>query len=220
MIHRLLPIVCRAAPSEATVPAIAEVTVAHGGASGVAFAWEQQLLNAGRKLRLPPSRPARPRPHRRPRLRSRGSTRCPLHPNVQTAPRESPVQGAAGRAVPLQPETRLGHRGPDALELLDQVVRWRRQETTDRGPGSSGTFSRTSARASTELKIAARAKLRSAPSAASRSSLRAGSRPSYGDVTAYVKLNRSTVRTHSLHMQTAYLFCRVRSGDEADRYGR
>jgi len=34
---------------EATVPAIAEITVAHGGASGVAFAWEQQLLNTGRK---------------------------------------------------------------------------------------------------------------------------------------------------------------------------
>jgi nicotinamidase-related amidase len=34
---------------EATVPAIAEITVAHGGASGVAFAWEQQLLNSGRK---------------------------------------------------------------------------------------------------------------------------------------------------------------------------
>jgi nicotinamidase-related amidase len=34
---------------EATVPAIAEVTVAHGGASGVAFAWEQQLLNTPRK---------------------------------------------------------------------------------------------------------------------------------------------------------------------------
>ena len=34
---------------EATVPAIAEITVAHGGASGVAFAWEQQLLSAGRK---------------------------------------------------------------------------------------------------------------------------------------------------------------------------
>jgi nicotinamidase-related amidase len=33
---------------EATVPAIAEITVAHGGASGVAFAWEQQLLNSGR----------------------------------------------------------------------------------------------------------------------------------------------------------------------------
>jgi nicotinamidase-related amidase len=32
-----------------TVPAIAEVTVAHGGASGVAYAWEQQLLNTGRK---------------------------------------------------------------------------------------------------------------------------------------------------------------------------
>jgi len=34
---------------EATVPAIAQVTVAHGGSSGVAFAWEQQLLNSGRK---------------------------------------------------------------------------------------------------------------------------------------------------------------------------
>jgi hypothetical protein len=34
---------------EATVPAIAEITVAHGGASGVAFVWEQQLLNTGRK---------------------------------------------------------------------------------------------------------------------------------------------------------------------------
>jgi nicotinamidase-related amidase len=34
---------------EATVPAIAEITVAHGGASGVAFLWEQQLLNASRK---------------------------------------------------------------------------------------------------------------------------------------------------------------------------
>jgi nicotinamidase-related amidase len=34
---------------EATVPTIAEITVAHGGASGVAFAWEQQLLNSGRK---------------------------------------------------------------------------------------------------------------------------------------------------------------------------
>jgi nicotinamidase-related amidase len=34
---------------EATVPAIAEVTVAHAGASGVAFAWEQQLLNSWRK---------------------------------------------------------------------------------------------------------------------------------------------------------------------------
>jgi nicotinamidase-related amidase len=28
-----------------TVPAIAEITVAHGGGSGVAYAWEQQLLN-------------------------------------------------------------------------------------------------------------------------------------------------------------------------------
>src|SRR5260221_1352819 len=34
---------------EATIPAIAEITVDHGGASGVAFAWEQQLLNSGRK---------------------------------------------------------------------------------------------------------------------------------------------------------------------------
>ena len=32
---------------EETIPAVAEVTVAHGGASGVAFAWEQQLLSAG-----------------------------------------------------------------------------------------------------------------------------------------------------------------------------
>jgi nicotinamidase-related amidase len=32
-----------------TVPAIAEVTIDHGGSSGTAFAWEQQLLNAGRK---------------------------------------------------------------------------------------------------------------------------------------------------------------------------
>jgi len=31
---------------EATIPAVAEVTVAHGGASGVAFAWEQQLLSS------------------------------------------------------------------------------------------------------------------------------------------------------------------------------
>ena len=33
---------------EATIPAVAEITVAHGGASGVAYAWEQQLLSAGR----------------------------------------------------------------------------------------------------------------------------------------------------------------------------
>jgi nicotinamidase-related amidase len=32
-----------------TVPAIAEVTVDHGGSSGTAFAWEQQLLNTGKK---------------------------------------------------------------------------------------------------------------------------------------------------------------------------
>ena len=34
---------------EATIPAVAEITISHGGASGVAFAWEQQLLNAGHK---------------------------------------------------------------------------------------------------------------------------------------------------------------------------
>jgi hypothetical protein len=34
---------------EATLPAVAEITVAHGGASGIAFAWEQQLLNSGPK---------------------------------------------------------------------------------------------------------------------------------------------------------------------------
>ena len=34
---------------EATIPAVAEITVAHGGASGVAFAWEQQLLGSGQK---------------------------------------------------------------------------------------------------------------------------------------------------------------------------
>jgi nicotinamidase-related amidase len=34
---------------EATIPAIADITVAHAGASGVAFAWEQQLLNTGKK---------------------------------------------------------------------------------------------------------------------------------------------------------------------------
>jgi nicotinamidase-related amidase len=33
---------------EATVPAVAEVTIDHGGSSGVAFAWEQQLLNTPR----------------------------------------------------------------------------------------------------------------------------------------------------------------------------
>jgi nicotinamidase-related amidase len=36
---------------EATIPAIAEITVAHGGASGVAFAWEQQLLNSEKERR-------------------------------------------------------------------------------------------------------------------------------------------------------------------------
>ena len=34
---------------ESTIPAVADITVGHGGASGVAFSWEQQLLNAGRK---------------------------------------------------------------------------------------------------------------------------------------------------------------------------
>jgi nicotinamidase-related amidase len=30
---------------EATIPAVAEVTIDHGGSSGVAYAWEQQLLD-------------------------------------------------------------------------------------------------------------------------------------------------------------------------------
>ena len=30
-----------------TVPAVAEVSVAHSGATGVAFQWEMQLLKAG-----------------------------------------------------------------------------------------------------------------------------------------------------------------------------
>jgi len=34
---------------EATVPAIAQVTVDHGGSSGTAFLWEQQLLNSAKK---------------------------------------------------------------------------------------------------------------------------------------------------------------------------
>jgi nicotinamidase-related amidase len=34
---------------EATIPAVAEITIAHGGASGVAFAWEQQLLSSAQK---------------------------------------------------------------------------------------------------------------------------------------------------------------------------
>jgi nicotinamidase-related amidase len=34
---------------EATIPAVAEITIDHGGASGVAFMWEQQLLNTGHK---------------------------------------------------------------------------------------------------------------------------------------------------------------------------
>jgi nicotinamidase-related amidase len=34
---------------EATIPAVAEITIDHGGASGVAYAWEQQLLNTGHK---------------------------------------------------------------------------------------------------------------------------------------------------------------------------
>jgi hypothetical protein len=32
---------------EATVPAVADVAVAHSGATGVAFLWEMQLLKAG-----------------------------------------------------------------------------------------------------------------------------------------------------------------------------
>jgi nicotinamidase-related amidase len=34
---------------EATVPAVAEVSVAHSGATGVAYQWEMQLLKAGEK---------------------------------------------------------------------------------------------------------------------------------------------------------------------------
>jgi nicotinamidase-related amidase len=34
---------------EATIAAVAEITVAHAGASGVAFAWEQQLLKSAPK---------------------------------------------------------------------------------------------------------------------------------------------------------------------------
>jgi nicotinamidase-related amidase len=34
---------------EATIPAVAEITIDHGGASGVAFAWEQQLLSSPRE---------------------------------------------------------------------------------------------------------------------------------------------------------------------------
>ncbi len=34
---------------ESTIPAVAEITVAHGGASGVAFAWEQQLISSAGK---------------------------------------------------------------------------------------------------------------------------------------------------------------------------
>jgi len=34
---------------EATVPAVAEVSVAHSGATGVAYQWEMQLLKAGAK---------------------------------------------------------------------------------------------------------------------------------------------------------------------------
>ena len=33
----------------ASIPAVAEVTIDHGGASGVAFMWEQQLLNTKQK---------------------------------------------------------------------------------------------------------------------------------------------------------------------------
>jgi nicotinamidase-related amidase len=34
---------------EATVPAVAEVSVAHSGATGVAYLWEMQLLKTGAK---------------------------------------------------------------------------------------------------------------------------------------------------------------------------
>ena len=34
---------------EATIPAVAVVTIDHGGSSGTAFAWEQQLLSTGQK---------------------------------------------------------------------------------------------------------------------------------------------------------------------------
>jgi nicotinamidase-related amidase len=34
---------------EATIPGVAEITIDHGGASGVAFMWEQQLLNTKQK---------------------------------------------------------------------------------------------------------------------------------------------------------------------------
>src|ERR1700761_2539260 len=34
---------------EATIPAVAEITVAHSGGSGVAFGWEMQLLKTGEK---------------------------------------------------------------------------------------------------------------------------------------------------------------------------
>ena len=34
---------------EKTIPAVAEITIAHSGGSGVAFQWEQQLLNSGKK---------------------------------------------------------------------------------------------------------------------------------------------------------------------------
>jgi nicotinamidase-related amidase len=38
---------------EATVPTVAEITIAHGGASGIAFAWEQQMLATGGSSRRP-----------------------------------------------------------------------------------------------------------------------------------------------------------------------
>ncbi len=34
---------------EKTIAGVAEITIAHGGGSGVAFRWEQQLLNSGKK---------------------------------------------------------------------------------------------------------------------------------------------------------------------------
>jgi nicotinamidase-related amidase len=34
---------------EATIPAVADVSVAHSGATGIAFLWEMQLLKAGER---------------------------------------------------------------------------------------------------------------------------------------------------------------------------
>ena len=45
---------------ESTVPAIAEITVAHGGASGVAFAWEQQTTKLRPEITAMREYPLRP----------------------------------------------------------------------------------------------------------------------------------------------------------------